>query len=98
MKTLSLTAARRRNKVVILTGLAYGSCLSRTTGRKQSLTQLMRKVFALRTCEVMSTLGAVALWLALALDSDTGLAVTLAASLPWMIGFAIHETTKGGAK
>lgn len=103
MKALTLSAARRRNKVVILTGLPYGASLSTPrvkfspTDLFANVSKLLRAMFCDKACAAFCCIGTLAMWAFACLDDESGICYSFMAMLPWIITFAVREIKKGGA-
>ena len=98
-----MSAARRRNKVVILTGPAYGASLS-TQSVKFSTSDafaLVRKSFAAlfcnKACGVACSVGILAMWTFACLEDDHGVGYSCLAMLPWLAAMFRNLDKKGGA-
>lgn len=101
MKALTMSAARRRDKVVILTGPSYGASLSTprvkfsTSDLFALVRKMLRALFCDKACGVFCCIGILAMWVFVCLEDDHGVGFSCLAMMPWMIAFTAREMKKG---
>lgn len=96
MNALTLSATRRRNKVVILGSLAVGSPSESTT--RTALRYAAASLFSLRTTAVVVAVTVCALlWHNATGAPDTAAAVDAAVAMPWLAVFAVRTSRHAAA-
>lgn len=92
-----MSAARRRNKVVILGSLSMGEvCL--TSALRARLMRRLRAAFSLRaTGAVVAAVVSAMTWHNLTAAPDAAVAVDAAVAMPWLAVFAVR-TSRAAAR
>lgn len=102
MKALTMSATRRRDKVVILTGPAYGAKTSKSLfnfssfSLAKAITKMLSLLFCKKVCAVVFITGALTAWLFACFDNQVGIATSVMAILPWGIVAVKRDLKKGG--
>lgn len=105
MNALTIPATRRRNKVVILTGLAIAPACTSTIaeGAARGLRRIARAAFCRPVAAAFTALGLAAMWCHGALDAPAAVAVDFLVVAPWIAAYVYHtgracSAEKGGAQ
>lgn len=87
-----MPATRRRNKVVILTGLSLTPACSSTVpeAAARGLRRVARAAFCPPAAAAVTALGIAAMWCHGALDAPAAVAVDLLAASPWIAAYIYH--------
>ena len=99
-----MSAARRRDKVVILTGPSYGASLSTPRVKFSTsclfaiVSKMLRALFCDKACGVFCCIGILAMWVFACLEDDHGVGFSCLAMLPWAFTYVIGDMKKGGAQ
>ena len=92
MNALTLPATRRRDKVVILTGLAISPACSSTVpeAAARGLRRIARAAFCRPAAAAVTALGIAAMWCHGALDAPVAVPVDFLAAAPWLAAYVYH--------